>query len=66
MTTAWRLAREAEDRHTAPRGQGAMPLALRLNDLLGRNSAEVLKVVAAGTDEEEWFLEVEREDFRSS
>ncbi len=30
-----RLAREAQDRQRAPRGQGGQPLTLRLNDLLG-------------------------------
>ena len=33
----WRLAREAEDRQAEPRGQGAMPLALRFNDGLDAN-----------------------------
>ncbi len=35
VTTGGRLAREAQDMHTAPRGQGGQPLALRLNDQLG-------------------------------
>lgn len=33
-----RLAREAQDRQRAPRGQGGQPLALRLNDLLGHTA----------------------------
>ena len=33
--TGGRLAREAQDRQSAPRGQGGQPLALRLNDELG-------------------------------
>ncbi len=34
METAWRPGREAEDAHAAPRGQGAMPLELRLTGML--------------------------------
>ena len=34
-TTAWRLGRVADDEPRRSHGQGATPLALRLNDLFG-------------------------------
>ncbi len=42
MTTAWRPGREAEDVHAALRGQGAMPLALRLTAMLGIAVVEMI------------------------